>query len=97
MQLAEHDDSKEADLKSSLEKVRKAVKTLRKLPFKKLFTLSKRTKPKLDCPTRWNSSYQMVQSLLKEREFILSITEEDSPDVIDAELWIFLEQLLLSQ
>lgn len=66
LQLAVSDTLKETNMKEQLLEIRKIVKTLRKLPYKKLFAVSKRSKPKLDCPTRWNSTYGMDINIMNE-------------------------------
>lgn len=77
-------------MKPQLLKVRKAVKTLRKGPYKRMFKVSQRKLPKLDCVTRWNSTFLMIERLLAEKEFICSLTEGDKEKVIDDGLWEFI-------
>lgn len=90
LQLAVNDSLKHNNMKSLLAEVRAAVKVLRKLPYKTMFTVSKKTMPKLDCITRWNSAYTMIKSLTKEQDFVSSLSEEDVTPIISGRLWEFI-------
>lgn len=90
LQLAVGDTFKETRMKEKIMQIRNNVKTLRKLPYRKLFSISKRNKPKLDCPTRWNSTYMMVQSIFKEKDFIMALGDGED-QIIDDDMWDFLK------
>lgn len=92
LQLAVNDTIKTPELKNRLASIRSAVKTLRKLPYKRMFEVSKQKKPKLDCLTRWSSTYKMVNSLLEVKDFICSLTEEPEEMIIDNDLWEFIQR-----
>lgn len=92
VQLAVHDTIKAPEIRHQLNKIRSKVKILRKLPYKRKFEVSGKKKPKLDCVTRWNSTYTMVNSLLEVKAFICSLTEGSDEAIIDNDLWNFIER-----
>lgn len=48
----------------NLQSIRNVVKKLKKIPYRNAFSANKNRKPFLDVPTRWNSSYDMIECLL---------------------------------
>lgn len=92
LQLAVSDSLKHAEMKNMITEVRIAVKVLRKLPYKTMFVVSKKPIPKLDCITRWNSAFNMIQSLKKGQDFIMSLTEGKEDPIISVEMWEFITQ-----
>lgn len=95
LQLAVSDTMKQPSVKASLSQLRAAIKLLRKQPYKNMFKLSNRKKPKLDCPTRWGSTYAMMESLFQERHFIITLADKDEKPIITNDEWIFIEKYLL--
>lgn len=94
LQLAVNDTLKATKFKSILERIRAGVKALRKMPYKRMFKLSNKRRPKLDCVTRWNSTYLMLESLWKEKIFIHGLVDCKGEPIIDNSLWTFIEEYL---
>lgn len=92
LQLAVTDTVKQKDIKDMISRIRVAVKVLRKQPYRKMFKLSNRRRPKLDCPTRWSSTFKMMKSLSTEKEFIITLTDKEEKPIIADEEWNFIEK-----
>ncbi|GLV36174.1 hypothetical protein CBL_21482, partial [Carabus blaptoides fortunei] len=77
LQLAIKDSIKNADLNEFISDARELVKKLRipslVLKFKDLNI----KRPVLDCPTRWNSTYNMLKALLECKDFSSSLAENN--------------------
>lgn len=68
--------------------VRNITKKLRSGPMRQLLVARHISLPPLDVPTRWNSTFTMVKSMLDEAE---SFRVLEGIDVSD-ELWAFMEE-----
>lgn len=76
--------------KDELHECREHIKKLRTGTYKNLFATNNKKKPILDVPTRWSSTYEMVNCLLQQKEFVIEITGSDRKVNISAETWAFL-------
>lgn len=88
LQLVVHDVIKQ--YKNELSECREYIKKLRTGSYKNLFATNKKKKPILDVPTRWSSTYEMVNCLLEEKDFVIEITQSDPKVNISAKSWEFL-------
>lgn len=70
LQLAVHDSLK--NLPPTFIKARTIVKKLRTPGFKIIMEEEKIKRPTLDVPTRWNSTFYMIKSLLSIKDFTIS-------------------------
>lgn len=69
LQLAIHDVLNEKNLAKKIAKYRYICKKLRNTNILMQIKGNKLKKPKIDCPTRWNSTYDMLERLLELRLF----------------------------
>lgn len=67
------------------------VKTVRSGNLRQLLISNKIQIPPLDVNTRWNSTYKMLKTIHRNKEFFISL-EEGS--LITEELWNFIEQFV---
>lgn len=79
LQLVIRDSVKSAELNEFVSECRELVKKLRVPSVTSMLKDNKIKKPELDCPTRWNSTYNMLETLLKCKDIIcyLSLAENN--------------------
>lgn len=87
--------------KKTIAKARRVVKELRKPTVRKMWLASNptATKPKLDVATRWNSTADMLDSLVKLKDFCIefsSINPHAKALHLSSEEWKFIEEYLQS-
>lgn len=92
-QLAIEDVMKELNLKSTLLKTRELVKKLRTPTVAAHLQLIKQSKPLIDVETRWHSSLDMIESLLRLKNFCKEMEKMDQKFYIPEEEWNMLEDL----
>lgn len=80
--------------KSEISEVRNIVKNLRVHPYRNSFKVHDKKKPFFDVPTRWNSSYEMVECIHNQKDFILTIISNDEQLKISDQLWDFMDKFL---
>ncbi|XP_073829183.1 uncharacterized protein [Musca autumnalis] len=97
-QLCALDVTKDSEIKKYLLYCRNFTKFIRKTSngFRDAFELRSLKLPKLDCTTRWGSTYKMIQSLLAAKEALIeveSITNKSSEENFENNdsLWEFME------
>lgn len=61
LQLADYDCLKDLNLEKKLEEIRRITRVFRTTKFRRILKLHKKPLPSLDCETRWNYSFVMVQ------------------------------------
>lgn len=97
-QLCALDVSKKAYIKSYLLQCRNMTKYIRKPSngYREAFEFRKLKLPQLDCPTRWGSTYEMIDRLNKAKDVLSDIeaienkTEDENFDA-SSMLWEFVE------
>ncbi|GFR07586.1 zinc finger BED domain-containing protein 4 [Trichonephila clavata] len=94
LQLAIKDSIKNADFNEFISDARGLVKKLRipslMLKFKDVNT----KRPILDCPTRWNSTYNMLKSLLECKDFSSSLVEHNLDYYFADSKWVKLKLIV---
>lgn len=75
LQLCINDALKNDDAISKISDIRKIVKELRKNFYRIEFTKNKKRIPVLDVVTRWSSTFNMLDSIVDQSEFIKNILE----------------------
>ena len=73
LQLAVHDTMKKLNMTTNLNFVRSVVKKLKTPKYHQLHVENNTNKVQLDAPTRWNSIFIMLQSLMANKELNKSI------------------------
>lgn len=85
-------DALNVDSEESLKVVRKLVKATRKVEFKTYFDLGKVPLPRIDCETRWGSTWEMIDSILKYEGFYKDIGKQCAEIMVSDETWSFIEE-----
>ncbi|KFM77682.1 Zinc finger BED domain-containing protein 4, partial [Stegodyphus mimosarum] len=91
LQLAIKDSIKNADFNEFISDARGLVKKLR-IPSLMLKFNTKKTI--LDCPTRWNSTYNMLKSLLKCKDFSSTLAEHNLDYYFADSKWVKLKLIV---
>lgn len=78
--------------KENLQAIRDIVKKFKKNPYRNTFSANEKRKPFLDVPTRWNSSFEMINCLTTQKEFITDLISDDANFKISDELWTFIDK-----
>nr|XP_041632974.1 uncharacterized protein LOC121502915 [Drosophila kikkawai] len=97
-QLVAIDVNKSPDILKFILNCRNLTKYIRKASngYRETFELKKLKMPQLDCPTKWGSTYTMLQNLLEAKDLLRKIesvknkTDEDNFDM-DSSFWDFIE------
>ena len=96
LQLAVHDTMKNLNMTTNLNFVRSVVKKLRTLKYRQLHVENNANKVQLDVPTRWNSIFIMLQSLMANKELYKSIySQRGNKEIEMSEAdWKFVQKYL---
>lgn len=78
--------------RSQVQEIRDFVKRLKKNPHRHAFDANKLKKAFLDVPTRWNSTYDMINCFVSQKQFIVDMVSKDSTFNITEDLWLFMEK-----
>ncbi|XP_050338888.1 zinc finger BED domain-containing protein 4-like [Bactrocera neohumeralis] len=97
-QLVAIDVTKSLDILKSLLNCRNLTKYIKKTSngYREIFELKKLKMPQLDCPTRWGSTFSMLENLIEAKDILSKIesirnkTPEENFD-IDSSFWEFIE------
>lgn len=92
LQLVVCDAIKDVNLGSKIAECRKLAIALRKPSNYTKIVTQKLRKPILNTPTRWNSSFDMIERLQELKDFCLRSTDKDL--FVNEELWNFMEEFL---
>lgn len=82
LQLCVHDTLKHTELSRAVDKIRTISKKLRKKPYRKEFVDNKQIIPTLDVATRWSSTFNMLEVLLKQQDFITQIIRKHDLELL---------------
>lgn len=83
LQLCIHDAVKDRSYQQKIDEFRGIVKKLRKKPYRKEFHDSKKPIPKIDVVTRWSSTFDMLNSIVNEKEFISFILRKYNIELLN--------------
>ena len=96
LQLCVHDMiNGNQSVKSLLTKVRKIVNKTHTQNMRLVFRKNDKPLPKLDCETRWGSSYEMLQSVMASKSFLCHIGLANESLLIPEDDWQTIVDLLL--
>lgn len=97
LQLSVHDviNSNE-HVKEVLVKVRKIVKKTHTQNMRLMFRQNGTSLPKLDCDTRWGSTFNMLQSVASCRPFLQQLGLANESLFLGEEEWAFIDDLIVS-
>lgn len=96
LQLCVHDlINKNQNIKSLLTRVRKVVKKTHTQNMRLVFKQNKMPLPKLDCETRWGSSYEMLQSVMAGKTFLCQIGLANDSLMLPEDDWETIEHLIM--
>ncbi|KAG0442307.1 hypothetical protein HPB47_015738 [Ixodes persulcatus] len=96
LQLAVEDALKNADVKGLLDKCRAICKKLRVPTAMMLVKKLNLKKPILDCPTRWNSTCDMLERLIELKPFCIDMGKSSTDFVVSDETWTAIEGIIAS-
>ncbi|KAM7282286.1 zinc finger BED domain-containing protein 4-like [Ixodes scapularis] len=96
LQLAVEDALKSADVKVLLDKCRAICKKLRVPTTMMLVKKLNLKKPILDCPTRWNSTCDMLERLIELKPFCIDMGKSSTDFVVSDETWAAIEGIIAS-
>ncbi|KAM7280968.1 zinc finger BED domain-containing protein 4-like [Ixodes scapularis] len=96
LQLAVEDALKSADVKVLLDKCRAICKKLRVPTTMMLVKKLNLKKPILDCPTRWNSTCDMLERLIELKHFCIDMGKSSTDFVVSDETWAAIEGIIAS-
>lgn len=94
LQLCVLDVLKSKEMRNFMENLRTVAKKLRTQAYMNLFEKGKYKMPIIDCPTRWNSSYLMLERLMELKEFINTLGEDNAVFKICENAWNFVVEFL---
>lgn len=96
LQLAVHDTMKALNMSANLNNVRNVIKKLRTPKYRQLHIENNANKVQLDVPTRWNSIYIMLDSLIANKDLYKSIYgQRENKDIEMTEAqWKFVQKYL---
>lgn len=94
LQLVIFDILKESGTAKKLSEIRFICKKLRTTNILVLLNAMKLKKPMIDCPTRWNSSFDMVERFLEYKNFCSEMEETYSFLKASPTTWLFAEKLV---
>lgn len=90
LQLCVYDVIKNAEIKMKLDKCRSVVKKLRTQNYLIILKNGRYKKPLLDCLTRWNSTFIMLERLLEIRDIVHSLIDENNSLHLSPDDWSFI-------
>ena len=90
LQLAVQDAIELFDIKELLQKIRELIRKLRSPTLGIVLRNMKLPRPILDCPTRWNSTHNMLQRLVKLQDFCSEMEDE----TLSEDEWNIISQLI---
>ncbi|XP_042149037.1 zinc finger BED domain-containing protein 4-like [Ixodes scapularis] len=96
LQLAVEDALKSADVKVLLDKCRAICKKLRVPTTMMLVKKLNLKKPILDCPTRWNSTCDMLERLIERKPFCIDMGKSSTDFGVSDETWAAIEGIIAS-
>lgn len=97
LQLCVHDViTKKENIKKLLTNVRKVVNKTHTQNIRLMFRHGGVALPKLDCETRWGSTYDMLQSVVDSKSFLLQIALANESLLLGDEEWAAINNLLFS-
>lgn len=97
LQLCIHDVMNTNEyIKKLLLKVRKIVKKTHTQNIRLMFRQSGAALPKLDCETRWGSTYNMLQSVLGCKLFLQQLGLANDSLLLEEEEWACIDDLLIT-
>lgn len=79
-----------------LKAVRKIVKMAKRMEYRALFDLAKISLPKIDVDTRWSSTWDMVESILKHEMMVKEIAVKCSALTISEETWTKMKEFQIA-
>lgn len=79
---------------NAIERAREMIKKLRTENIYSLISLQNLPKPDLDCPTRWNSVFEMLLSLLKLKDFCNELSLVNEAFVVEVGFWLKIETIV---
>lgn len=83
-----------AGIKEKLDRCRRIVKKLRTPSYLSILKNGSFKKPVLDCPTRWNSSYEMLKRLLELKEVVTSFICKNAEMQLTEKDWEFVNDFV---
>ncbi|XP_058979032.1 uncharacterized protein LOC131802660 [Musca domestica] len=94
LQLCVNDVLKQPTIKEKTENLRLVVKKLRSKTYMSIFKNGLHKKPIIDCITRWNSTYNMIERLLEIREVVTTLSKDNSKLFISSADWSFASEFV---
>lgn len=93
LQLAVSDVLKDEDNETIISKAREICKKLRAPGIKSILKATHKKKPIIDCPTRWNSTLDMLERLVDLKE---CCNDKNKDLYLDSQTWLKIEELVRS-
>jgi hypothetical protein len=81
LQLAIKDSIASKNCQSELENIRKFVKRVKSVTYKKILSRNNVATPSLDVVTRWGSTYFMISQIFKHLEFFKTLCQDHSKEL----------------
>ena len=89
LQLCVLNVHKSKEMRKYMENLRTVAKTLRTQAYMNLLEKGNYKMPIIDCPTRWNSTYLMLERLMQLKEFINTLGQDNEVLKICENGWNF--------
>ncbi|XP_036342269.1 uncharacterized protein LOC118751549 [Rhagoletis pomonella] len=94
LQLCVNDVLNKEETRHTIEKCRCVIKKLRCQIYLNILKSGAYKISVLDCVTRWNSTYNMIENLYELKEFVTSLSLENTDLLISHEEWNFIPEFL---
>ncbi|XP_073819412.1 uncharacterized protein [Musca autumnalis] len=94
LQLCVNDVLKQQAIKERIENLRDVVKKLRTKKFLNILKNELHKKPIIDCATRWNSTYNMIERLLEMREIVTTLSANNMELFLCSDDWSFANEFV---